>query len=63
MPEDYEFVGGYPTPETGPEPPEGRQGHWIQTLPGTGWFVYFRIYGPEQAAFDGTWRPGDFLRS
>jgi hypothetical protein len=25
-----------------------------------GWFVYFRIYGPEQAAFDGTWKPGDF---
>ena len=46
----------------GPEPPDGHQGHWIQTLAETGWFVYFRIYGPEQAAFDGTWRPGDFQR-
>jgi hypothetical protein len=25
-----------------------------------GWFAYFRIYGPEQAAFDGSWKPGDF---
>jgi hypothetical protein len=44
----------------GPTPPEGHQDRWIQTLPEAGWFVYFRIYGPEQAAFDGTWRPGDF---
>jgi len=28
--------------------------------PGKGWFVYFRVYGPEQAAFDGSWKPGDF---
>jgi hypothetical protein len=32
---------------------------WIQTLPGRGWFTYFRIYGPQAAAFDGTWKPGD----
>jgi hypothetical protein len=32
----------------------------IQTNPGAGWFVYFRIYDPEQAAFDKTWKPGDF---
>jgi hypothetical protein len=32
----------------------------IKTIPGKGWFVYFRIYGPEQAAFDGSWKPGDF---
>jgi hypothetical protein len=44
----------------GPTPPEGHQDRWIQTQPGHGWFAYFRIYGPEQAAFDGTWRPGDF---
>jgi hypothetical protein len=27
-----------------------------------GWFVCLRIYGPEQAAFDGTWKPEDFQR-
>jgi len=21
-------------------------GRWIRTVPGAGWFVYFRIYGP-----------------
>jgi hypothetical protein len=35
---------------------------WIETIPGKGWFVYFRIYGPEPAAFDGRWKPGDFER-
>ncbi|SEL13424.1 DUF1254 domain-containing protein [Streptacidiphilus jiangxiensis] len=44
----------------GPEPPTDGEGRWIQTAPGRGWFAYFRIYGPEQAAFDGDWRPGDF---
>lgn len=44
----------------GPEAPAGGEGRWIQTRPGRGWFVYFRIYGPERAAFDGTWKPGDF---
>jgi hypothetical protein len=24
-----------------------------------GWFAYFRVYGPEQAAFDGSWKPAD----
>ena len=28
--------------------------------PGKGWFAYMRIYGPEQAAFDKSWKPGDF---
>jgi len=23
-------------------------------------FSYFRIYGPEQRAFYGSWKPGDF---
>jgi hypothetical protein len=44
----------------GPRAPAGREGRWIQTNPGQGWFTYFRIYGPEQAAFDGSWKPGDF---
>jgi hypothetical protein len=44
----------------GPKAPAGKEGQWIQTIPGKGWFVYFRIYGPEKAAFDGTWKPGNF---
>lgn len=44
----------------GPKAPGEHRGRWIQTLAGRGWFVYFRIYGPEAAAFDGRWKPGDF---
>jgi hypothetical protein len=44
----------------GPKPPTGRENPWIKTIPGKGWFVYFRIYGPEKSAFDGSWKPGDF---
>lgn len=44
----------------GPSAPAGQEGQWIKTIPGQGWFAYFRIYGPEQAAFDGSWKPADF---
>ncbi|HEY6491781.1 MAG TPA: DUF1254 domain-containing protein [Trebonia sp.] len=44
----------------GPNRPGDADARWIQTAPGRGWFCYFRIYGPEAAALDGTWKPGDF---
>jgi len=44
----------------GPSAPEVGESLWIKTSPGNGWFVYFRIYGPDSAAFDGSWKPGDF---
>jgi hypothetical protein len=44
----------------GPTAPDGDQSAWIRTIAGRGWFVYFRIYGPREAAFDGTWKPNDF---
>ena len=44
----------------GPQAPRGKETSWVETTPGKGWFVYFRIYGPEQAAFDKSWKPGDF---
>jgi hypothetical protein len=43
----------------GPQVPAGQQSRWIKTIPGKGWFSYFRIYGPQGPAFDGTWKPGD----
>jgi hypothetical protein len=42
-----------------PEPPTGREDRWIKTIPDRGWFVYFRIYGPEEPAFDGSWQLPD----
>jgi hypothetical protein len=44
----------------GPRAPAGGKGRWIETIPGKGWFSYFRLYGPSRPAFDGSWRPGDF---
>jgi hypothetical protein len=44
----------------GPKAPPSQEGQWIQTIPGRAWFAYFRIYGPQQAAIDGAWKPGDF---
>jgi hypothetical protein len=44
----------------GPTPPPGHEDRWIGTTTEQGWFTYFRIYGPEEAAFDGSWKPGDF---
>ncbi|WP_413575402.1 DUF1254 domain-containing protein [Bdellovibrio sp. HCB290] len=44
----------------GPKAPAGKENLWIQTVPGRGWFTYFRIYGPTDPAFNGTWKPGDF---
>ena len=44
----------------GPTAPVGQEARWIKTTAGRGWFAYIRIYGPEAAAFDGSWKPGDF---
>jgi hypothetical protein len=43
-----------------PEPPEGMENNWIQTVPGKGWNTILRLYGPLEPWFDKTWRPGDF---
>ncbi len=43
----------------GPEAPAGRERNWVQTMPGKGWFVLFRFYGPLEPFFDKTWKPDD----
>ena len=43
----------------GPEAPHGHEANWIQTIPGKGWFVFLRLYGPLEPWFDKTWRPGE----
>ena len=44
----------------GPKAPEGQEGNWVQTMPGKGYNVLLRLYGPLQPWFDKTWMPGDF---
>ena len=36
-----------------------KDGNWIQTLPGKGWFVILRLYSPLEPFFDKTWRPSE----
>lgn len=44
----------------GPTARAGKEAQQIKTTPRRGWFAYFRIYGPDAPAFDGSWKPGDF---
>jgi hypothetical protein len=44
----------------GPTAPKGHESNWVQTVPGKGWNVLLRLYGPGQAWFDKTWKPGEF---
>ncbi|MFF9628969.1 DUF1254 domain-containing protein [Streptomyces fradiae] len=43
----------------GPTAPEGREGNWVRTVPGKGWFVMLRLYGPLESWYDQSWRPGE----
>lgn len=43
----------------GPEAPGGSVSNWIETVPGKGWFILLRLYGPLEPWFDQTWRPGE----
>ncbi len=43
----------------GPKAPDGYENNWVQTLPGKGWFMILRLYGPLEPWFDKTWRPGE----
>jgi len=42
-----------------PKAPNAMENNWLQTVPGKGWNVIFRLYGPLQAFYDKTWKPGD----
>lgn len=43
----------------GPKAPAGYENNWVQTIPGKGWFMILRLYGPHEPWFDKTWRPGE----
>ena len=42
-----------------PEAPDKMKSNWIQTVPNKGWFLLLRLYGPTNAYFDQTWKPGN----
>lgn len=43
----------------GPSAPQGHEKNWLRTVPGKGYFVIVRLYGPTQPYFDKTWKLPD----
>ena len=43
----------------GPTAPKGFENNWLETIPGKGWFVALRLYGPLKPWIEKTWRPGE----
>jgi hypothetical protein len=44
-----------------PKAPSGKEKNWIQTVPGKGFWMILRLYGPLESWFDKTWRPGQII--
>jgi hypothetical protein len=45
-----------------PDAPAGMETNWMKTIASEGFFAMFRIYGPLEPVFDGTWKLGDIKR-
>lgn len=43
----------------GAKAPAGKEANWVQTVPGRGWFPFFRFYGPDKPLVDKTWKLPD----
>ena len=46
----------------GPKPPAGPESNWLYTQAGQKWFPWFRLYGPEKAVFDKSFKLPDIER-
>ena len=46
----------------GPKPPAGQEANWLYTPAGQKWFPWFRVYGPEQAILDKSWKLPDIVK-
>jgi hypothetical protein len=70
--EKFPSVSQYTGPQTnddgsidiyfGPEIGKGKEKNWIKTIPGKGWFIILRYYGPLDPFFDKTWKPDDIKK-
>jgi hypothetical protein len=45
-----------------PEAPKGKEKNWVKTIPGTGWEIMMRLYGPLEPFFDRSWKPNDIVK-
>jgi hypothetical protein len=39
-----------------PKPPSGQESNWLYTPTGEQWLPWFRVYGPEKAIMDKSWK-------
>jgi hypothetical protein len=46
----------------GPEAPAGHESNWLETPAGSGWWPWFRFFGPEEPLFEKTWNLPDIER-
>jgi len=46
----------------GPGAPDGYADNWVETVPGKGFFVWFRVYTPTRDFFNGSWALKDIER-
>jgi hypothetical protein len=42
----------------GPHAPAGKENNWIKTIPGKGWIMILRLYGPMEPWFNKEWKTG-----
>ena len=47
----------------GPTVPAGFESNWVKTIPGQGFFLYFRAYGPKKEFFDLSWTLDDLKKT
>jgi len=40
-------------------PPKGKEGNWLETVPGKAWFTILRMYGPLEPWIKKTCRPSE----
>jgi len=43
----------------GPKALKGKETNWNATVPGKGFFIILRLYGPIEAAINKSWKPGE----
>jgi len=45
-----------------PDAPKGKEKNWVKTIPGEGWEILIRLYGPLEPFFEQTWKPNDIKK-
>ena len=45
-----------------PKAPKGKEKNWVKTIPGEGWEILIRLYGPLAPYFDQVWKPDDIKK-